>query len=369
MKTYLVGGAVRDELLKLPVKEWDWVVVGSTPEEMAAQGYKAVGKDFPVFLHPKTHDEYALARTERKTGPGYKGFEFHADADVTLEQDLQRRDFTVNAMAEDTEGNIIDPCGGRTDLAKGVLRHVSDAFVEDPVRVLRAARFMAKFAHLGFTVADETMELMRNIAVSGELDHLVPERVWAELQKALNERHPAEFFATLNEAGALKKIFPEISQAFDDENMQSLQKAVLTTQDPKVRFAALMQFLPADLVQHRCEHFHIPNEFTELAVACATFREAYHNLPSATAEEILAILDGTDVWRRPERFENFNVACAANVKLKHADEISERLCAALVAAKQIQAKTFVEQGLEGQALGDALKAARVEAIAATPATV
>ena len=207
MKIYLVGGAVRDELLQQPVQEWDWVVVGASAEQLLAQGYKAVGKDFPVFIHPKTGDEYALARTECKTAPGYKGFEFDASSSVSLEDDLRRRDLTINAMARDDEGNIIDPYGGCVDLAAGILRHVSPAFIEDPVRVLRIARFAARFAHLGFTVAEETLELMRQMASSGELDHLVPERVWQEFEKVLSERHPSSFFCYFGRLWCIKENF------------------------------------------------------------------------------------------------------------------------------------------------------------------
>lgn len=363
MQVYLVGGAVRDELLKLPVNEWDWVVVGSSPEQMLEKGYQSVGKDFPVFLHPKTKDEYALARTERKTAGGYKGFSFDANSQVTLEEDLKRRDFTVNAMAQDADGNIIDPYGGRTDLANGVLRHVSAAFIEDPVRVLRAARFMARFAHLGFSVASETVELMRKIGVSGELDHLVPERVWQEFQKSLTERHPANFFATLDECGALKKVFPEISQVFNQENMLSLQKAVDLSTDAKVRFAALMQFLPTDLVTRRCQHFHVPKDYSQLAIICAQYRPTYQQLNQATAEEILALLNGLDVWRKPERLSDAVNAWSANVSNKHTDSLNQRLFDAYQAASEINITELTEQGLQGGELGNAIAECRRTAIA------
>jgi len=214
VKTYLVGGAVRDKLLGRTVRERDWVVVGATPEQMKALGYRQVGRDFPVFLHPETHEEYALARTERKTAPGYRGFEVHAAPEVTLEEDLQRRDLTINALAEDETGEIIDYHGGLDDLDKRLLRHVSPAFAEDPVRILRVARFAARYAHLGFRVADETIGLMRRMVEDGEADALVPERIWQELEKALGERSPAVFFEVLRDCGALKVIFPEIDRLF-----------------------------------------------------------------------------------------------------------------------------------------------------------
>ena len=214
MKTYRVGGCVRDRLLNLTIKDRDWVVVGASPEEMLKQGFKAIGKDFPVFLHPKTKEEYALARTERKTGPGYTGFEFHATADVTLEEDLQRRDLTINALAETDSGEIIDPYHGQQDLHDRILRHVSSAFAEDPVRILRVARFAARYAELGFTVAEETMALMQDMVEQGEVDALVPERVWQEMQKALSEKAPARFIEVLRECGALKKLLPEVDCLF-----------------------------------------------------------------------------------------------------------------------------------------------------------
>jgi Poly A polymerase head domain. len=214
VEIYLVGGAVRDKLLELPVKERDWVVIGETPESMVRQGFRPVGKDFPVFLHPKTHEEYALARTERKTAPGYKGFTVHASPDVSLEQDLIRRDLTINAMAMTPEGQLVDPYGGQRDLEKRIFRHISPAFAEDPVRILRIARFAARYGHLGFTLAEETRILMQSMVTAGEVDHLVPERVWAELFKALGEKSPSAFFYTLKDCAALDKIFPEINGLF-----------------------------------------------------------------------------------------------------------------------------------------------------------
>src|SRR3990167_4743881 len=253
MKIYLVGGAVRDKLLGLPLQDRDYVVVGATPEEMAAQGYQPVGADFPVFLHPRTKEEYALARTERKQGHGYKGFTVYSAPDVTLEDDLRRRDLTINAMAEDEQGKLVDPYGGAADLKAGVLRHVSDAFVEDPLRVLRVARFAARFSGRGFRVADETLALMRQMTQSGELNHLVPERVWQEVERALGEPAPTGFFAVLRECGALAVLFPELEALFGvpqpaehhpeiDTGVHTLlllEAAARLTPDARARFAAL----------------------------------------------------------------------------------------------------------------------------------
>ncbi len=363
MQIYLVGGAVRDELLKLPVTEWDWVVVGASVTDMEKLGYKAVGKDFPVFLHPKTKDEYALARTERKTGPGYTGFQFNTDPSVTLEEDLRRRDLTINAMAQDADGHIIDPYGGRIDLAEGVLRHVSAAFVEDPVRVLRVARFLARFAQRGFSVATETYELMRQMVSNGELQHLVPERVWQEMSKALAEKHPAEFFAVLKDCGALTVIFPEIHGVFTTENMQSLQKAVLLSPHIAVRFAALMQFLPADLVEHRGKHFHVPNDILDLAILAATFRTTYHHAATATADELLTFFNGVDLWRKPRRFEALLMALSADIHVHNAEEINNLLRATADAALMVDHKRLQAEGFSGKALGDAIDAKRLQAIA------
>ncbi len=257
MKTYLVGGAVRDQLLGFPVRELDWLVLGETAEAMLAQGFLPVGKDFPVFLHPQSHDEYALARTERKTAPGYKGFIVHAAPDVSLEQDLIRRDLTINAIAMTPKGALIDPYGGQRDLENKIFRHISPAFAEDPVRILRVARFAARYQHLGFTLAEETRELMQTMVVAGEVDYLVPERVWAELFKVLKEQSPTAFFYTLKSCTALEKIFPEINALFGvpqpeqyhpeiDTGLHSmlcLEQAVLLSSSPEVRFAALVHDL------------------------------------------------------------------------------------------------------------------------------
>ncbi len=348
MKTYLVGGAVRDELLGLPVRERDWVVVGATPQQLLDRHFKPVGKDFPIFLHPQSSEEYALARTERKTGPGYYGFETRFSADVTLEQDLQRRDLTINALARDPDsGALIDPFGGERDLAQRVLRHVSDAFVEDPVRVLRVARFMARFAPLGFSVAPETVALMREIAARGELQALVPERVWQETQRALEQPAPWKFFEALRQADALPVIFPEIAALFGVpqperwhpeidtgiHTMMALEQATRLSPDPVVRFAALTHDLgkgntprelwprhtaheerSAQLIEALCKRLRIPNIYRELAVLVGRYHLLSHKLPGLRATTVLDLLERSDALRRPERFEQFITACEADAR-------------------------------------------------------
>jgi tRNA nucleotidyltransferase (CCA-adding enzyme) len=348
MKTYLVGGAVRDELLGLPVRERDWVVVGAHPDEMTALGYKPVGRDFPVFLHPTTNEEYALARTERKTGPGYRGFVTRFSNDVTLEQDLERRDLTVNAIAKDLEnGALIDPFNGRRDIEARVLRHVSAAFVEDPVRVLRVARFAARFAALGFTVAPETLALMQTIAANGEIDALVPERVWQETQRALESKQPHTFFAVLREAHALKVIFPEVDALFGvpqpaqwhpeiDTGVHTLmvvEQAARLSDDPVVRFAALTHDLgkgvtPKDqwprhlghevasvkLLDALCERLRIPKEYRDCAAGVARYHGLAHRALELKPSTLLELLEHLDSFRRPERFEQFVIACEADIR-------------------------------------------------------
>jgi tRNA nucleotidyltransferase (CCA-adding enzyme) len=335
MKTYTVGGAVRDQLLGLSVTDRDYVVVGMTPHQMIEAGFKPVGADFPVFLHPRTHEEYALARTERKTGPGYKGFTFHAAPTVTLEEDLARRDLTINAMARDDAGHIIDPYGGQADLNHKLLRHVSDAFREDPVRILRTARFAARFAKMGFTVAEETMALMREMVEAGEVDALVAERVWQELARGLSEATPSRMFEVLRGCGALARIAPEIdrlwgvpqSSAVHPEIdtgvhvMMVIDYAARTKASLPVRFAALThdlgkavtpsQFLPrhpgheaksAVLIDELCARLRVPADCRDLAVVVARWHGEIHNALGLSAEKLLALLDGCDALRRPERF-------------------------------------------------------------------
>ncbi len=348
MKIFLVGGAVRDELLGLPVKERDWVVVGARPEELLAAGYRAVGKDFPVFLHPQTAEEYALARTERKTGPGYRGFETRFSPDVTLEQDLERRDLTINAIAKDMEtGELIDPFHGQRDIEQRVLRHVSQAFVEDPVRILRAARFTARFAPLGFDVAPETIELMRDIVARGELDALVPERVWQETQRALEQQAPWRFFEVLRDAHALQKIFPEVDALFGVpqpeqwhpeidsgvHTMMVLQQAAKLTPDPVVRFAALVHDLgkattpreewprhiahehrSAELIEQLCARLKAPNAYREVAIQVGKHHLLAHKAMELRPATLLELLESLDAFRRPERFEQYVLACEADAR-------------------------------------------------------
>lgn len=345
MKTYLVGGAVRDKILGLPVKDNDWVVTGATPEELLELKYTAVGKDFPVFIHPETHEEYALARTERKTAAGYHGFQFHADPNVTLEEDIMRRDLTINALAEDENGNIIDYVNGRADIENRVLRHVSPAFAEDPVRVLRIARFAARFAHLGFTVADETMQLMRSMVKAGEVDALVAERVWQETSRALTEPAPDVFIEVLRECGALAILFPEIDRLFGvpqpEEHhpeidtgvhtMLVLQQACLLSEDPLIRFAALTHDLgkgttPKDILPHHydheergvnlveelCQRYKVPNQYRQLAVITSRYHTHVHRAFEVKPKTLLKVLNKTDAFRKPERFKQFITVCIAD---------------------------------------------------------
>ncbi len=302
MKKYLVGGAVRDELLgHHPIKEKDWVVVGETDISMKRAGFKQVGKDFPVFLHPQTHEEYALARKERKTGPGYTGFAFDASPAVTLEEDLLRRDLTINAMAKTEEGEIIDPYGGQTDLKKKILRHVSPAFSEDPVRILRAARFAARF---DFKVAPETITLMKEMVKQGEVNALVPERVWKELEKALTEPRPDTFFSVLDQAGVLALLFPGLT---------GKEKAFLEitplTQNTLIRFAVLLHPLTEDEITHFCDRYHVPNDYRELAILLARHWLSYQETLKAPPEEVLSFFISTDAFRRFSRFQNLLSAC------------------------------------------------------------
>lgn len=342
MQVYLVGGAVRDHLLGHPYHEKDYVVVGATPEQLLAQGFQPVGKDFPVFLHPETKDEYALARTERKSGHGYHGFEFHTDPSVTLEQDLIRRDLTINAMAMDSDGNVYDPYGGQQDLCNKVLRHVSNAFVEDPLRVLRIARFAARYHALGFVVAPETLLLMQELAESGELDALTPERVWKETSRALMEAHADAYFETLRTCGALKVLFPELDALFGIpqrpeyhpeidcgvHTMMSLQQACRANYSLDVRFAVLLHDLgkaltPADElprhIMHEergirpvtevCDRLRVPTNTKQLALAVCKEHLKCHQALSLKPGTLWRLLQRLDVLRRPERVEAFVQAC------------------------------------------------------------
>jgi len=347
MQVYLVGGAVRDGLLGLPVRERDWVVVGSTREELLRLGYREVGNDFPVFLHPETHEEYALARLERKTAPGYRGFDVQFGPEVTLKEDLARRDLTINAIAQAADGTLIDPYCGRQDLDARVLRHVSAAFVEDPVRILRVARFAARFAPLGFRVAPETLELMRAIVARHELDALVPERVWQETEKALREPRPGEFFSVLRNCGALAWIFPEIDALFGVpqppqwhpeidtgvHTLMVLEQAVVLGADPEVRFAALVHDLgkgttpPAEWPKHHgheersvaliealAARLRVPANYRDLAVVVARYHGIVHRALELRPGTILELLEGSDAFRRPARFAQALLACEADAR-------------------------------------------------------
>ncbi len=400
MKTFLVGGAVRDSLLNYPVKEKDWVVIGETPESMIQQGFKPVGKDFPVFLHPQTHDEYALARTERKTAPGYKGFIVHAANDVTLEQDLIRRDLTINAMAMDDKGEIIDPYQGQQDLERRILRHVSPAFSEDPVRILRIARFAARYAHLGFTVADETQELMRTMVNNAETEHLVAERVWAELAKALSEKTPSAFFYTLKECQALAVIFPEINQLFGipqvkkyhpevDTGLHSLlclEQACLLSDKTEVRLAALLHDLGKSatdkskwpshhgheqkglpLLEQFCLRLRVPKNFQILASQVMNYHTHCHRVFELKASTIVDMLNNLKTFKKDHKLNDFVLACEADAKgrtgMEHnAYPQADYLIALAQTANQIDSSSVLTGNLKGAEIGAAIRNLRIQAI-------
>jgi len=344
VKTYVVGGAVRDELLGLPVQDRDYVVVGSTPDEMARLGYKPVGKDFPVFLHPKTHEEYALARTERKSGRGYKGFTVHAAPDVTLEDDLRRRDLTINAMAKAEDGALIDPFGGKRDLENRVLRHVSDAFAEDPVRILRVARFAARFA---FAVAPETMALMKQMVASGEAGYLVPERVWQEFSKGLMEREPERMFEVLEACSLQKKLLPELRE-----------RTGLSGTLP-VRFARLCWLLKDPEAQALCARLKVPGEVRDLALLACRNRVALRASRLATPQALLELLKRTDAFRRPERFEALLEVARRDVPIVD----TTRLERARRAAAAIDAGAIAAQAASAADIARLIDERRIEAIA------
>ncbi|HLF95861.1 MAG TPA: multifunctional CCA addition/repair protein [Methylococcaceae bacterium] len=401
MQVYLVGGAVREKLLGRTVTERDWVVVGETPESMRSRGFREVGKDFPVFLHPETHEEYALARTERKTAPGYRGFTVHAAPDVTLEEDLKRRDLTVNAMAEDSAGRLIDPFGGRQDLEAHLLRHVSPAFGEDPVRILRVARFAARYATLGFRVADETQTLMREMTAAGEVDALVAERVWAELAKALAEPAPQAFFTMLRECGALARLFPEIEALFGVPQradyhpevdtgvhvLMVMEQAARLTADPLIRFAALTHDLgkaltpQADWPRHPgheargvpvlhglCERLRVPRRYRALAEKVMRHHGLSHRALELRPGTLVDLFQQLDAWRAPETLEQFLLACEADARGRAGLEQRPYpppafLQAAFAAARAVPVRDLAARGLAGEELGKALRAARIAAVA------
>ena len=402
MKVYLVGGAVRDRLLGIPVQDRDYVVVGAQPEELQQRGFKPVGKDFPVFLHPESAEEYALARTERKTGRGYHAFEFDTAPDVTLEEDLRRRDLTINAMAEEEDGSLIDPFHGAEDLRDRILRHVSPSFSEDPVRVLRVARFAARFASRGFRIADETKNLMRDMVRSGEVDHLVPERVWAETQKALTESQPSAFIRTLRECGALAVLFPEIDALYGvpqraefhpeidtgiHTEMVVDMAAYLAPGDAMIGWCALVHDLgkaltPKDLLPRHhghensglapiaalCTRLKVPSDYALLAGLCCRLHLLAHTALELKPSTLLDLLEKLDAFRRPERLAQFLLVCEADKRgrLGLADSLypqADFLRRVFAAAAHVTAKPFVDQGLIGTAIGKAMREARVRAIA------
>lgn len=397
MQIYQVGGAVRDELLGFDVKDRDWVVVGATPEQMTALGYKAVGRDFPVFIHPETGEEYALARTERKTGPGYTGFAFDTSEEVTLEQDLKRRDITINAIARDGNGNLIDPFNGRKDLEEKIIRHVSAAFVEDPLRVLRAARFAAQF---NFAIAGETQSLLKDISATDELETLAPERVWTETEKALQTAQPRRYFEVLRECAALAKLFPEIDRLFGvpqperhhpeiDSGVHTLmvlEQATAIAGDPEVRFAALVhdlgkgttpqQVLPKHhgheergvaLINNLCDRLRIPNRYRDLAVLVSRYHLDCHRINEMKATTVLRKLEGLDAFRRPERFDRFLLACEADARGRKGKELEDYPQAVLFRkyldaclALDTNSTDFLD--LEGPQIAERIRMQRTEAI-------
>jgi tRNA nucleotidyltransferase (CCA-adding enzyme) len=400
MEVYLVGGAVRDELLGLPVTERDWCVVGATPGELEAAGYRQVGKDFPVFLHPRTGEEYALARTERKTGPGYHGFSFHSSPDVTIEDDLRRRDLTVNAMARDSSGILVDPFGGRKDLEQRVLRHVSDSFAEDPVRILRVAKFAARFAPLKFRLAEETAALMAAMVENGEADELVPHRVWKECEAALACARPSVFFDILRQCGALAVVFPEIDALFGVPQpeqwhpeidcgihaMMVLEQAAALSREVDVRFAALVHDLgkattpknklpshpgherrSVRLIKSMASRMPIPTACRDLALVVAEFHGHCHKAFELRPSTILKVLERTDAFRRRERFDKFLLACEADSRGRTGFEQRPYPQAAwfrqaLDAAAEVSARDVLREGMEGAQIGDALRRKRLQVL-------
>ncbi|MGF1722142.1 multifunctional CCA addition/repair protein [Vibrio kyushuensis] len=401
MQVYLVGGAVRDQLLKLDVYDKDWVVVGSTPKEMLAKGFSAVGKDFPVFIHPKTKQEHALARTERKTAAGYTGFDCYFSTDVTLEEDLLRRDLTINAIAQDNQGKLIDPYGGQNDINDRILRHVSDAFTEDPLRVLRVARFAAKLKHLGFTIAPETMKLMKTISQSGELEHLTAERVWQEWHKSLSTQDPQEFLSVLQECGALKVVLPEVSQLFGvpqpeqwhpeiDTGIHTLmvaKQAARLSESLPVRFASQVHDLgkgitPKEewpshkmhchtgvkLIKTLCDRVRVPNEFKELALIVCEQHSNIHRADELKASTKLKVLNKFDVWRKPDRLVDILLCCMADSRGRTGFEDIEypqknTFEQAYQAALSVNVQDIIADGFTGKDIRTEMDKRRIEAIA------
>ena len=403
MQRYLVGGAVRDSLLGYPFHERDWVVVGATPEQMLALGYQQVGKDFPVFLHPDTKEEHALARTERKSGKGYTGFSVYAAPDVTLEQDLLRRDLTINAIAQADDGSLVDPFHGADDLKQKILRHVSDAFAEDPLRVLRVARFYARYAHLGFTVAPQTKQLMQQL--SSELDTLAAERVWQETAKALSEKTPQAYFDLLQQTGALQTLIPELAALWGVpqppqwhpevdtgvHTLMVLQQAALLSDRLDIRFAALVHDLgkgvtkpelwPAHhghehtglpLIKQLCERLRVPNDCRDLALQVCEYHQIIHRARELKSSTVLKLFNAIDLWRKPQRLEAILLCCEADLRGRTGFEQAaypqaEYLRQLASAALQVNAKTLLAQGLQGEQIKQGLERARLDAISTAKA--
>jgi len=402
VKSYLVGGAVRDALLNLPVKDKDWVVVGASPAEMLALGFQQVGRDFPVFLHPETQQEYALARTERKNGSGYTGFICYAAPDVTLEEDLQRRDLTINAIAQDDEGRYYDPYNGRADIARRQLRHVSAAFNEDPLRVLRVARFAARFAHLGFVIAEETLALMRSMAESGELSELTPERVWKETEKALETRMPQVYFQVLRDCGALAVLFPELDNLYGvpapakwhpeiDTGVHTLMTLAIAAElsdEVDVRFATLFHdvgkaLTPPEkwpshhghglagvpLVEQLCQRLRVPNALRDLALLVTEFHDLVHTVERQSPETLVALFDRIDAWRKPHRVEQIALTSEADARGRTGFERNpypqgDHLRKAFEIVQSVPTKEVVAAGYKGAEVREELTRRRIAALEA-----
>jgi tRNA nucleotidyltransferase (CCA-adding enzyme) len=398
MQIYLVGGAVRDKLINYPCSENDWVVVGATPEQMTALGYRPVGQDFPVFIHPQSGDEYALARTERKSGHGYKGFEFYTSTDVSLEEDLIRRDLTINAMAQDDEGQIIDPFGGQKDLKNKLLRHVSNAFTEDPLRVLRVARFAARYAHFGFTIAPETMDLMKSIVAEGEMKFLVAERVWKETSRALSEQSPQVFIEVLRECNALEVLLPEVDALFGIpqradfhpeidtgiHTLMALKAATQLTDSEAIRFAVLVHdvgkaitpddVLPSHsghekrglpLVKAICDRLAVPNKHRQLAMAVTEFHLHSHKAFELKPSTVLKLLQSIGAIRSPNKLIDFLTCCEADIKGRAGFEDAaypskDYLLAALDAVSTVDISDLVAQGKSGAEIGKQLNQRQIK---------
>ncbi|MEZ9302575.1 multifunctional CCA addition/repair protein [Vibrio breoganii] len=400
MQTYLVGGAVRDKLLNIDNYDQDWVVVGATPQTLLSLGYQAVGKDFPVFLHPKTNEEYALARTERKSGTGYTGFDCHFAEDVTLEEDLIRRDLTINAIAQDSSGELYDPYGGQQDIQNKLLRHVSDAFVEDPLRVLRVARFAAKLHHLGFSVAEETQTLMSEIVESGELETLTAERVWQEWQKSLLTQDPQIFVQVLQDCGALEVVIPELSRLFGvpqtekwhpeiDTGIHTImvaKRASELTTEPEIRFAAQMHDLgkgvtpeqewPSHkmhchtglkIIEKLSKRLRVPNQYKELALHVCKQHSNIHRAQELKASTLLRVLDSFDVWRKPAVLEQVLITCQADSQGRLGHESTpypqrDYIKAAYQSAISVNVQQVIQGGFSGKEIREELNRRRVDAI-------